>query len=205
MKELPLTEPPSIVQSAADLSSLLAAATAEHEAGRRAERASLEHYRNAGVALLKAKEQAGHGNWLATLKKTGISNQAASQYVRLARGWDKLPSDGNFTLNGALHFLTEDDGQAAAPRGDALPLHPLSMEYPPMTDKEFEGLKKSLLRSGFCPMWPIVLYQGQILDGKERYRACRELGIEPVFVELGADKDPEAFVIMANELRYHRP
>jgi hypothetical protein len=114
MKELPLTEPLGIVQSAADLTSLLAAATAEHEAGQRAERVSLEHYRNAGLALIQAKAQAGHGQWLNALKRTGIPQQRASEYVRLAEGWEKLPLGGSFTLKGALQALsTETEPEVA--------------------------------------------------------------------------------------------
>jgi hypothetical protein len=66
---------PAIVSPAEDLAGFLATANAEHEAGQRAELASLEHYRKAGEALLKAKAAAGHGNWLEALKKTAIPQQ----------------------------------------------------------------------------------------------------------------------------------
>ena len=64
MRPNPL-EPPAIVRPAEDLAALLAVATSEHEAGQRAERASLEHYRKAGEALLRAKAAAITGQALA--------------------------------------------------------------------------------------------------------------------------------------------
>lgn len=42
---------------------------------------------------------------------------------------------------------------------------------------------------------PIVLYEGKVLDGRGRYLACLEAGVEPVFVEWdGEAGSPEAFV-----------
>src|SRR5262249_44460158 len=64
--------------------------------------------RRAGEALARAKATAGHGNWLAALEQTGIPQQRASEYMRLAAGWDKLPPGGDFTLKGALALLAED-------------------------------------------------------------------------------------------------
>jgi hypothetical protein len=46
-----LFDPPAIVRPAQDLAALLATAKAEHLEGMRTERASLEHYRRAGLAL----------------------------------------------------------------------------------------------------------------------------------------------------------
>jgi hypothetical protein len=95
-----------IVRKAEDVASLLATADAEHEAGLRAQRKSLEHYRRAGEALLRAKRAAGHGNWLKVLaQKCKIPQQRASEYMRLAEGWDKLPPGGNFTLKEALEVI----------------------------------------------------------------------------------------------------
>jgi hypothetical protein len=44
---------------------------------------------------------------------------------------------------------------------------------------------------------PIWLYQGKILDGRNRYRACNKAGIKPRFSDYkGAD--PPAFIISRN-------
>jgi hypothetical protein len=100
----PIFSPPAAVRPAA-VDALLAEAQAEHDAGRRAEQVGLEHYRRAGEALLKAKEAAGHGNWLAVLSRCKIPQQRASEYMRLAQGWGELPPGGSFTLKGALSAL----------------------------------------------------------------------------------------------------
>jgi DNA adenine methylase len=113
-------DPPAIVRPAEDLAALLATAKAEHSEGMRAERASLEHYRRAGLALARAKEAAGHGNWLAALKQTGISQQRASEYMRLAARWHKLPPGGDFALKEAIRLVADEP--------EPLPLEP---EPPP--------------------------------------------------------------------------
>lgn len=46
----------------------------------------------------------------------------------------------------------------------------------------------------------IVLYQGRILDGRNRYAACLRVCIAPTFVEYDGD-DPLGFVISANLVR----
>jgi hypothetical protein len=117
-----LFSPPGIVRPAEDMAALFATANAEHEAGLKAERASLEHYRRAGEALARAKAAAGHGKWLKVLgARSKILHQRASEYMRLAKGWDKLPPGGNFTLKGALSFLgtEEPEGQEPAPASPA--------------------------------------------------------------------------------------
>jgi hypothetical protein len=118
---LPL-EPPAIVRQAEDLGGWLAVAAAEHQAGVEAERAGLEHYRKAGAALARAKAAAGHGSWLPALKRTGIPQQRASEYMRLAAGWDKLPPGGSFTLKEALAALAgpreEDFSGGHRPAGE---------------------------------------------------------------------------------------
>src|SRR5260370_36472010 len=48
----------------------------------------------------------------------------------------------------------------------------------------------------------IVLYQGKILDGWSRYRACQAVRVEPRFREFAGD-DPVAYVLSKNVQRRH--
>lgn len=81
-----------------------------------------------------------------------------------------------------------------------LELHELTLAFPGMAPDEFAGLKASIERDG--QEEPIVLYEGKIIDGRHRYRACVELGIEPITREFGSrerDGDsPERFVLRHN-------
>lgn len=57
--------------------------------------------------------------------------------------------------------------------------HPLSAAFPDLSDEEFTALKDSIERNGQRDK--ILLFEDQILDGWHRYRACLELGKEPIF------------------------
>jgi DNA modification methylase len=62
-----------------------------------------------------------------------------------------------------------------------LKIHPLAELLPPMTEAEYVALRDSIAAGGQTD--PIVLLDGKILDGRHRYRACLELGLEPWTVE----------------------
>jgi ParB-like chromosome segregation protein Spo0J len=49
---------------------------------------------------------------------------------------------------------------------------------------------------------PVIFHDGRILDGRNRYRACQQLGIEPASQEFRGP-DPLAFVISKNLQRRH--
>src|SRR5262249_13912192 len=52
--------------------------------------------------------------------------------------------------------------------------------------------------------YPIFLYEGKILDGRNRYRACLEAGLEPATRNCDHHVgDPAAFVISRNIRRRH--
>ena len=60
-------------------------------------------------------------------------------------------------------------------------IHPVCELFPPMTPAEFADLKADIQAHG--QIEPITVFKGHILDGKNRYRVCQELGLEPIVEE----------------------
>lgn len=81
------------------------------------------------------------------------------------------------------------------------PIHPAAEVFPPMSGEEFDGLVADIRKHG--QREPIILFAGSILDGRNRYRACQQLGIEPLTVEWGGEGTIEAFVVSKNLHRRH--
>ena len=88
-------------------------------------------------------------------------------------------------------------------RGDVmttLEFHPLANVFPLLEGEEFDALVADIQASGLCE--PVWLYEGQILDGRNRYRACQVLGLDCATRDyLG--NDPLAFVLSMNLQRRH--
>jgi ParB-like chromosome segregation protein Spo0J len=81
-------------------------------------------------------------------------------------------------------------------------IHPLSEKYPLMDAEEFAAFKADLAAHGLKN--PIWLFGGQVLDGRNRLRACLELGIDPAFAEFeGSEAEAVAFVDSQNLHRRH--
>jgi len=78
--------------------------------------------------------------------------------------------------------------------------HPLAELIPEMSDEEYAALRDDIEARGLVE--PILLLDDKILDGRHRYRACAELGIEPKFARY-VDGDPIGRVISANLRRRH--
>jgi hypothetical protein len=49
---------------------------------------------------------------------------------------------------------------------------------PPMKPEEFQGLKESIVNSGYDILYPIVIWNNTIIDGHNRYSICKEFNIE---------------------------
>jgi N6-adenosine-specific RNA methylase IME4 len=62
-----------------------------------------------------------------------------------------------------------------------LKTHPAADAFPMMDASRFEEVKADIAEKG--QLEPITLCDGMILDGRNRYKACVELGIEPAFRE----------------------
>jgi hypothetical protein len=67
------------------------------------------------------------------------------------------------------------------------PIHPLAETYPPMDAAELEALTEDIRQRGL--QRDIVLYEGKVLDGRNRLHACEQAGVEPRFVTYDGD-DP---------------
>ena len=78
--------------------------------------------------------------------------------------------------------------------------HPLADLFPPMTTEEMASLVEDIKANGLAQ--PIVTHEGKILDGRHRYQACLQAGVEPQLTEFQGS-DPLAFVLSANLKRRH--
>lgn len=73
--------------------------------------------------------------------------------------------------------------------------HPLAELIPPMAEAEYRELCADVKAHGLRE--PVTLYEGRILDGRHRYRACQEVGVEPTTKDFDGDS-PLAYVISLN-------
>lgn len=79
----------------------------------------------------------------------------------------------------------------------ALKNHPAADAWPMMDDERYAELKADIDMNG--QREPITLCDGMILDGRNRYRACVDLGIEPLTRQYAGD--PWAFAWSLNGAR----
>ena len=74
--------------------------------------------------------------------------------------------------------------------------------YPEMQPEEFERLRANIFANGYDKRYPIWIFEGKIIDGWNRYRACQALGIEPYTQHfLGSALDAMQLVIRSNDRR----
>ena len=82
-----------------------------------------------------------------------------------------------------------------------LEFHPACKILPAMDDADYARLKEDLAAHGL--RHPIVLHEGMILDGRNRFEACIDLGIVPTFTEWNGGTDIVDFVLGENLYRRH--
>lgn len=80
--------------------------------------------------------------------------------------------------------------------------HPISTLFPLMDGKDFDDLKRDIAKNGLVEsIW--LHPNGQIIDGRNRWRACSELGIKPDFRTWNSDGSLVDFVVSLNLHRRH--
>lgn len=79
--------------------------------------------------------------------------------------------------------------------------HPLSAAFPSMCDEDFAALVVDIEANGQRD--PAVLFEGMVIDGWHRTRACDQLAQPLLIVHLPAGIDPVAFVMSRNLHRRH--
>ena len=79
--------------------------------------------------------------------------------------------------------------------------HDAANLFPLMDGEEFDALVADIRAHG--QLEPIVLYDNMILDGRNRYLACQQLGIEPKVCVYRGTLSPVEFVISRNLHRRH--
>ena len=77
-----------------------------------------------------------------------------------------------------------------------LKFHPAADAFPMMDDRRFAELKADIGSEGLLES--IALFDGMILDGRNRYKACLELGIEPKFGQADPTCNPWNYVWSEN-------
>ncbi len=86
----------------------------------------------------------------------------------------------------------------------SLKAHPFAALFPHLPPEELAHLARDIKERGLLE--PIILYQGLILDGRNRYRACQLAGVKPRLEEFdpkSAKRTPEEYVLSRNLRRRH--
>ena len=81
--------------------------------------------------------------------------------------------------------------------------HSVANIFPIMSDSEFNELKDDIKRNGLIE--PIWTYKGKIIDGRNRYSACKEIGVKTKFRKWGNNNGNSLvdFVVSLNLKRRH--
>jgi len=81
-------------------------------------------------------------------------------------------------------------------------IHPAAAIFPLLSDNELNELAEDIRQFGQRD--PCIMYDGKLLDGRNRWLACNRVGITPRTSEWdGQGGSPTAFVISVNLRRRH--
>lgn len=81
-----------------------------------------------------------------------------------------------------------------------LDAHPLAKMFPLMGGEDLTALAEDIKQHGLSQ--PIIIHEGLILDGRNRFKACQLAGVDPVFDNYQGD-DALGYVLSLNLHRRH--
>ena len=110
-----------------------------------------------------------------------------------------------------LHLVSESPELRAPQKNTAMELkpinypsarpapHPICLLIPSADDDELQDLTDDIRAHGLID--PIVLFEGMILDGRNRAAACERAGIAPRYVQFGGGREDALILVVSHNLK----
>jgi len=73
--------------------------------------------------------------------------------------------------------------------------------FPEANEEDFNRLLEDIRNNGFDQSQPVIVYEGAILDGWNRYRACQAIGISPAIKTFNGDQSAALQLVMRTNKR----
>jgi ParB-like chromosome segregation protein Spo0J len=77
--------------------------------------------------------------------------------------------------------------------------HPICLLIPPADEYELQDLADDIRAHGLID--PIVLFEGMILDGRNRAAACERAGVEPRYVQFRGGREDALILVVSHNLK----
>jgi hypothetical protein len=107
--------------------------------------------------------------------------------------------DGENVISIDAAELSGGHGEAVSPK--QFEFHDVANLFPMLDVDELKALATDIFENG--QREPITLFEGKILDGRNRYVACLDAGVEPLFTEYKG-RHPIDYVVSLNLKRRHQ-
>lgn len=85
---------------------------------------------------------------------------------------------------------------------EPLTFHPIAENFPLLEGGEYEAFRADIAANGL--QVPILLVDGKVIDGRNRYRACRDSGVELSYQEWDGDDDDATLIALVISLNLQR-
>jgi len=77
--------------------------------------------------------------------------------------------------------------------------HPICLLIPPADEDELQDLTDDICAHGLID--PIVLFEGMILDGRNRSAACERAGVAPRYVQFAGGREDALILVVSHNLK----